>query len=187
MDIKLVTDWLKSVNLYLIGMMGSGKTTVGTLLAQQLGYSFIDTDTVIEQATQRSIPEIFAQDGEAEFRRIETQVLAQIAPHVRMVVATGGGLPVQVENWSYLQYGIVVWLDVPPAVLYERLKGDRSRPLLQTEDPYQRLTDLLDQRRSRYAQADVTITITPHESPDQTADRVIAAVRGALKPSPAIS
>lgn len=185
LEMSAVTDLLKGANLYLIGMMGSGKTTVGTLLAQQLGYSFMDTDTVIEQVTKQSIPDFFAQHGEAEFRRIETQVLEQVAAYVRMVIATGGGLAAQVENWSHLQHGIVVWLDVDPQTLYQRLQGDRTRPLLQAEDPYQRLTELLDQRRSRYSQADVTVTIPANESPEETAERVLEAVRSVLKTAPA--
>lgn len=181
-----MTDLLRGANLFLIGMMGSGKTTVGTLLAQRLGYSFIDTDAVIEQVTQRSIPEVFAQDGEAAFREIETQVLGHVVSHVRMVIATGGGLAAQVENWRYLQHGVVVWLDASPEILYQRLQGDRTRPLLQNENPYQRLVDLLEERRSRYTQADLHITIAEDESPEQTADRIIEAVRGILKPSPVL-
>jgi shikimate kinase len=180
-----VSDWLKGVNLYLIGMMGAGKTTVGTLLAKHLHYSFLDTDAVIERATQRSIPDLFAQEGEAEFRRIETQILAQVAAHKGLVVATGGGIPTQLANWSYLQHGIVVWLDVDVETLCQRLEGDRTRPLLQQEAQslHQRLTDLLEQRRSRYAQADVVLQVPPHEATAETAERVLTAVRDRLKPS----
>jgi shikimate kinase len=123
---------LKSVNVYLIGLMGAGKTTTGKLLAQQLGYQFFDTDALVEQVAGRCISEIFAESGEAHFRDLETQVLAEISAYPRLVVATGGGMVLKPMNWSYLHHGIVVWLNVDPAHLAERLAADQSRPLLAT-------------------------------------------------------
>jgi shikimate kinase len=87
-----VSSLLQGVNLYLIGMMGAGKTTVGQLLAKQLGYVFVDTDEIIAQAAKKSISEIFATEGEAEFRQIESDVLAQVCAHTKLTVATGGGM-----------------------------------------------------------------------------------------------
>lgn len=172
---------LQGVNLYLIGMMGAGKTATGHLLAEALGYHFFDTDTLIEQLTGQSIPQIFAEAGEAEFRRLETQVLAELSTYKNLAIATGGGIVLNPLNWSYLQHGIVVWLDVPLAELWERLQGDRHRPLLQTPDPLNRLETLLQQRQPFYAQADLQIPVTAGATPTEVAQRVLAAIPEILK------
>ena len=123
-------------SLYLVGMMGSGKTSTGRPLAERLGYGFVDADAVIKQAAGCSIPEIFERDGEAGFRALESQVLTAISQRQSLVVATGGGVVTQQENWGLLHSGIVIWLDVVPGQLMQRLKADSTvRPLLQTEDP----------------------------------------------------
>lgn len=178
----IVTDLLKGVNLYLIGMMGAGKTTVGKLLATQLGYRFFDTDAVIEQAAGQSIAEIFAESGEAGFRQLETQVLAELCAYKGLVIATGGGIVLQRQNWSYLRHGIVLWLDVPLVELHQRLKSDTTRPLLQTDDLAARLDLILQQRQSLYAQSDVRVSCLPNESPEAIADRAIVQIQQALKP-----
>ncbi len=175
-------DRLQGTNLYLIGMMGVGKSTVGQLVAKALGYRFFDTDTVIEQATGQSISEIFAGMGEAEFRQLETQVLAELSAYTRLVVATGGGIVSQQKNWSYLRHGLIIWLNVPIEVLFHRLKQDTTRPLLQTADPLAKLQLLLQERRSLYAQADIEIPITAEESAEQVADRILLAIPNILRP-----
>ena len=172
---------LKGVNLYLIGMMGAGKSTTGRLMAQQLHYYFFDTDDLITQLTGQSIPQIFAEAGEASFRRLETQVLASLAPHKTLVVATGGGIVLEQMNWSYLRHGLVVWLDVPLAHLWARLQGDQSRPLLQDVNPHQTLKHLLEQRRHLYAQADVHVVVDPSNSPDQVLQSVLSAITKVVK------
>jgi shikimate kinase len=177
-----VGDRLEGLNLYLIGMMGAGKTTVGQELATRLGYRFFDTDVVIEQATGRSIPEIFATSGEPTFRQVESQVLAELSTYTKLVIATGGGIVLQQMNWSYLRYGLIVWLDVPLDQLYDRLKTDTSRPLLQQDDPKQTLENLLDQRHSLYAQADLHIQVGARETPGQISDRILQELPGVLKP-----
>lgn len=172
---------LKGVNLYLIGMMGSGKTTVGRVLAGQLGYQFFDTDDLIETMTGQTIPQIFAEAGEETFRDLETQVLSELSSYTRLAVATGGGAVLRRQNWSYLHHGIVIWLDVPVDQIVQRIKGSTNRPLLQTPDPQQRLADLLEQRRSRYAQADIHITALPGETPEALTQRLLEAVRDRLE------
>ncbi len=169
---------LKGVNLYLIGMMGAGKTTIGRLLAQHLSYRFFDTDAVIEQAATQTITQIFAESGEAAFRQLETQVLAQLSPYTQLVIATGGGIVLKRENWSYLRHGVVVWLDVPIEQLHQRLQQDTSRPILQDQNANlkEKLQALSDQRQSLYAQADLQITVMPDESPTQIAARVMDAI-----------
>lgn len=172
---------LKGINLYLIGMMGAGKTTVGQLIAQSLDYRFFDTDTVIEQATGQSISQIFATTGETEFRQIETQVLAELSTYSRLVVATGGGIVTQRQNWSYLRHGVIIWLNVPIEVLYSRLKHDTKRPLLQMSDPLARLQLLLQERHPLYAQADVVVTVEPKDTAKQVAERVLEAIPAVLR------
>ncbi|MDC0834276.1 shikimate kinase [Geitlerinema sp. CS-897] len=178
-----MNDILQGLNIYLVGMMGAGKTTVGKHLAHQLGYRFLDTDAIIEQVTGTTIDEIFANEGEPAFRDIEHQVLAGVAAYQHSVVSTGGGIVTQQNNWSYLKYGLVVWLDVRPETLFDRLRDDRSRPLLKEADPLATLKQLLDERRSKYEQADLHLSVSGDESPDRIVDRLIAAIPSVLKPS----
>jgi shikimate kinase len=144
-----VTNLLKGVNLYLIGMMGVGKTTVGKLLAQEIGYRFVDTDEIIVKAAGKSINEIFTENGEADFRQLESDVLAQVCAYTKLIVATGGGIVMQQQNWGYLHHGLVVWLDVPIQIILKRLAEDNTRPLLQNADPQGKLSLLLEQRQHK--------------------------------------
>jgi shikimate kinase len=181
LDGAAVNQLLRGTNLYLIGMMGSGKTTVARLLAMQLKYKFLDTDTIIEQLTQKSISQIFAESGETTFREIETQVLARVAAETRTAIATGGGIVLNRQNWSYLHHGVVVWLDVPVEQLLKRLQGSTNRPLLNDPDPQQKLQHILEQRQSLYALADVRVKVEADESPNSVAARVLYAVGGAIQ------
>ena len=168
-------------SLYLVGMMGSGKTSTGRPLAERLGYGFVDADAVIEQAAGCSIPEIFERDGEAGFRALESQVLNAISQRHSLVVATGGGVVTQPENWGLLHSGIVIWLDVLPDQLLQRLNADSTvRPLLQTADPEAALNDLLNQRRPLYAEADLTVVIN-EETPETVADGILQLLPSLLK------
>lgn len=179
---RLVSSLLQGVNLYLIGMMGAGKTTVGQLLAKHLGYGFLDTDSVITQSAGRSINQLFAEEGEAAFRQLESDVLAQVCAYTRLTIATGGGIILRTENWSYLHHGLVVWLDVPVELLYTRLAEDTTRPLLQDADPQGKLRSLLEQRTPLYSQADLKITVREEETPEDIANRVIEEIPSVLKP-----
>ncbi len=168
-------------SLYLVGMMGSGKTSTGRPLAERLGYGFVDADAVIEQAAGCSIPEIFDRDGEAGFRSLESQVLSAISQRHSLVVATGGGVVTQPENWGMLHSGIVIWLDVVPDQLLQRLNADSTvRPLLQTADPEAALNALLNERRPLYAEADLTVVIND-ENPEAVADGILQLVPSMLK------
>ena len=168
-------------SLYLVGMMGSGKTSTGRPLAERLGYGFVDADAVIEQAAGCSIPDIFDRDGEAGFRSLESQVLSAISQRHSLVVATGGGVVTQPENWGLLHSGIVIWLDVVSDQLLQRLKADSTvRPLLQTADPEAALNTLLNERRPLYAEADLTVVITD-EPPEAVADGILQLVPSLLK------
>ena len=176
---------LEGLNLYLVGMMGSGKSSVGRPLAEALGYRFLDADTSLEQVAGRSIPELFAGEGEAGFRELEAVVLNQIAAWHSLVVATGGGVVTRPQNWGQLRQGVVIWLDAPDALLLQRLAADPTpRPLMQAEDPASRLAELLQERRPLYAQADLHI-VQDGRPPEQVAWQLLEALPGILRQRPA--
>ncbi len=176
---------LEGLNLYLVGMMGTGKSAVGRPLAEALGYRFVDADAVLEQAAGRSIPEIFASDGEAGFRALETAVLGQISSWHSLVVATGGGVVTRPENWGHMHQGVVVWLEAPAELLLERLQADPTpRPLMAARDPRARLEALLAERAPLYSQAD--LTISQHGAPPPAvAEQVLEALPSLIKNRPA--
>jgi shikimate kinase len=176
---------LEGLNLYLVGMMGTGKSAVGRPLAEALGYRFIDADSVLEQVAGRSIPEIFARDGEAGFRALETAVLGQISGWHSLVVATGGGVVTRPQNWGHMHQGVVVWLDAPAALLLQRLAADPTpRPLMQAADPAERLQTLLAERNPLYAQADLRVG-QGGEPPEAVAAQVLAGLPALIKERPA--
>ncbi len=173
---------LQGLNIYLIGMMGCGKSTIGPLLANQLGYNFLDTDTTIEKLVAQSITELFQTVGEPEFRQIETQVLAEISAHIRLVVSTGGGIAIERENWNHLHQGLVIWLDPSLDLLVERLHGDTSRPILAAATDLRATLDLkLSERRHRYAEADIHISIDRPLAPEEIVELILAKIPTVLK------
>jgi shikimate kinase len=146
-------------NLYLVGMMGAGKTTVGRLLARRLRLRFIDSDEEIERRCGVRIPLIFEIEGETGFRAREAQVLAELTALDGVVLGTGGGAVLLEENRRRLaERGTVVYLRARPEDLYERVRHDRNRPLLATGDPLARLRALFAERDPLYrAVADLTV------------------------------
>jgi shikimate kinase len=172
---------LQNLNIYLIGMMGSGKSTIGQVLAKRIGYGFLDTDASIERLTKQSISKIFAAVGEAEFRSIESQVLSEVSAYTKLVVSTGGGIVVQQENWGSLRQGVVVWLDVAENILWQRLVGDKTRPLLQDPHPQAKLHEILESRRSRYGEADLRIVIDRERPPADVATEILQMIPTILK------
>lgn len=153
------TDTSKeSDNLILIGYMGAGKTSVGEAFAAKHGLPFCDTDQMIERRTGMTVSEIFATHGEAEFRRLETELLRDLVSEKeagigeRVVLSTGGGLPMKPENRDLLKrLGLVVWLRVYPSTVLERLKGDTTRPLLRGGNAKERVEDMLIARSPHYS------------------------------------
>src|SRR5690606_30679459 len=116
--------------LWLIGMMGSGKSTVGTHVAEKLGWDFVDTDLLIASVTESSIPDLWRQRGEGQFRRLESQMIASAAAGDPVVVATGGGAVLEPDNIAVMRdSGLVIWLAASPRVLAARIGRDSNRPL----------------------------------------------------------
>lgn len=130
-------------NIFLVGMMGAGKTTIGRQLARRLQRRFVDCDHEIESRTGVKIPVIFEIEGEAGFRKRESQVIAELAQEPGLVIATGGGAVLKEENRVCLtHHGIVIYLSVPPYNLWERTRNDTNRPLLQVANPRARIEEL---------------------------------------------
>jgi shikimate kinase len=138
-------------NIYLVGLMGAGKTTIGRSLARRLDGSFVDTDREIERRTGVSIPTIFEIEGEEGFRKRESQIIADVSKENAGVVATGGGSVLREENRAVMRAaGFVIYLDVPPRTLWERTRHDKHRPLLQVTDPLSKLSQLFIARDPLY-------------------------------------
>jgi shikimate kinase len=163
-------------HLFLIGPMGAGKSTIGQLLAKRLGRPFLDMDAMIVERTGRSIPEIFARDGECAFRALEGETLAELCDREEpAVIATGGGVVLAAPNRRRIrEAGVAVWLDAPPEVVAERIAGDANRPLIAGVDARTRARELDMQRRALYeATADFTLR-TDACGPDEAATRIAA-------------
>ncbi len=165
----------RAVPIFLVGMMGVGKTTIGRQLASQLGREFVDLDHAIEARCGVRVATIFDIEGEAGFRRRETALLDEYSRCQGLVLATGGGAVLAEDNRRMLrERGCVVYLRAGVDELYRRVARDRNRPLLRTQDPRQRIADLLAQREPLYESvADVTL---------DTADQPIAQVLRSLLP-----
>ena len=149
----------QSGNLILVGMMGSGKTTMGRALAKHLGKAFVDSDEEIQQRTGVTIPHIFDIEGETGFRQRETAAIRDLVERDNMVLATGGGAVLAEQSRELMrQNGIVIYLKANVHDLWQRTRHDRNRPLLQTADPYAKLTELFQQRDPLYLQvADIVM------------------------------
>lgn len=158
----------RDMNVILIGLMGSGKSSVGRLVSQKLGFVFADTDNIIIESAGMNIPEIFASEGETGFRKRETDALRSLIGRQRMVIATGGGIVTQSENIPILrELGYVVWLNASPKTLLHRTSFSNDRPLLQNNDPAATLTSLLAARKELYQEAcDLRITTDDLSSHD---------------------
>lgn len=166
------------LNVYLIGPMGAGKTTIGRHLAEMLGRSFVDSDHEIEQKTGASIPWIFEKEGEAGFRLRETATLQHLAQQRDLVVATGGGAVTQKVNRELLQScGIVVYLNTPVEIQLQRTYRDKNRPLLQVENPEQRLQELFAVRDPLYREVADVIIETHQGDPRQLAQEIVKILR----------
>lgn len=169
--------WKLKKTVVLVGMMGAGKTAVGKALAARLKVPFLDSDAEIEKAAARTIPEIFARDGEPFFRLKESQVIERLLDSQRGILSTGGGAFLAGRNREAITArGVSVWLDADLALLWQRVRHKDSRPLLRTADPFATLSDLYRARVPIYALADLRVAVEPGFSIEDTAERVIEAL-----------
>lgn len=164
-------------NIILIGMMGTGKSTVGRLVADTLGYALIDLDAEIERMDGRSIPEMFEADGESYFRDVESAALCSVLLRKGIVVASGGGAVLRPENCEAMKRdGWVVALTADAASIVERVRGDANRPLL-AGDVEDRVGRILDERKDKYLFADVMVD-TVGRSAEEVATDILTHYRG---------
>jgi shikimate kinase len=145
-------------NIALVGFMGTGKSSVGRALAEQLRYEFVDTDDLIETRTGKTITAIFAENGEPEFRKLETQLVAELAARRNVIISTGGGLAANKANLDSLKtHALVVCLWAAPEKIFQRVRHQSHRPLLHEADPLAKIKTLLAAREPFYRQADVMV------------------------------
>ena len=161
------------VNLALIGFMGTGKTSVGWLVAEQLHFHYLDTDEMIQSQTGRTISDIFETDGEPAFRKLEQEVVKELGSRKRTVISTGGGLPAFDQNLAHLKtHALTVCLWASPEKIWERVRNQTHRPLLSGQNPQLKISELLAAREPFYRQADVLIN-TDLRSAREVAQQVI--------------
>lgn len=164
--------------IVLVGMMGAGKTAVGTALARALQVPFQDSDEEIVKAAQMSVAEIFERDGESFFRARESEVIERLLTGSPAVVSTGGGaFMAQANREMIARLGVSVWLKADLDLLWNRVRGKNTRPLLRTADPRATLAGLIEKRYPIYGLAQVTVEAEPGLSVDQMAQKVVAALR----------
>jgi shikimate kinase len=172
----------------LVGLPGSGKSTVGRQLARRLGWEFADSDAVIEQRIGCPIREFFEREGEAAFRDIEEEEIARLGRHARpIVIATGGGAVLRPANRQHLRdAGHVIYLRSTPDEVFRRLRHDRNRPLLQVADPLARLRDLYEQRDPLYRETAHFIIETGRPSVPTLVNMILMQLElaGAVPPTP---
>lgn len=169
-----------SKNIYLIGFMGAGKTSVGRILAEKLQLDFCDLDELLEAECGKTISRIFSELGEDFFRELESKELQSVSKNSRQIVATGGGIVLRQSNWKIMKEGgITVYLKASTDVLWNRIKNDTSRPLLQVEKPFEKARELLSLRMPLYEKADLIID-TGNKSPENVADYIIEKLNGSF-------
>ena len=169
---KTLKEKLGGRNIFLIGMMGSGKSQTGPVLAKMINYAFVDTDDVIEKVSKQSISSIFEKDGEKVFRDVEKKVLKEISQHHSLVIATGGGLVTLPENWGILHQGIVIWLDLDLRRSIKRLESDQKRrPLLLGDNLAENFSQIYESRKPIYLESDLRIEVED-QSPYEVATMV---------------
>ncbi|MFH1283044.1 MAG: shikimate kinase [bacterium] len=161
------------MNIVLTGFMGTGKTVVGKLLAKKLSYQYIDSDEMIEKDVGMSISKIFKYKGEAFFREVESKAILLVSLLDKFIVATGGGVPLKSINMDELEKkGFIVCLKAKAQTIFDRVKDDNSRPLLQTEEPLKEIQKLLKQREEYYKRCDFSVD-TDAYNVEKVADIII--------------
>jgi shikimate kinase len=160
-------------NIILTGFMGTGKTAVGKELAQLLDMKLIDVDTEIEKTEKTTIDEIFRQSGEQRFRDKETDMIKAVSRNKNVIISTGGGAVLKKENMDILrENGVIICLTATPETILQRTGANSNRPLLQVENPFKKIKELLDFRKPYYEKADILID-TDDKNPLQIAREII--------------
>ena len=175
---------MRNRNIYLIGMMGTGKTTVGRMVASSIQMDFIDSDNEIERKTGKKINEIFKKDGEKRFRELEEEFICKGHPNENCLVSCGGGLCVidgMIEKLKTM--GLVICLFANPSAIFERIRSESHRPLLQVNDPVFEIKKIIEERKDTYLKADLVIQ-TDNLSPDEVTQRIIDAYSSATNQAP---
>lgn len=163
-------------NIYLVGFMGSGKTVVGRLLAQRLNKEFVEMDEVIEKEEGKKIVDIFAKEGEDYFRRLEKNLLNKLSKRANLVVSCGGGLICNEKNLRLLKKsGIIILLKAKASTIYERTKKYTHRPLLNVDNPFKKIEELLARRKPYYDQAHYAVD-TDKLLPEDIAEKIIKLI-----------
>ena len=169
-------------NIALIGFMGAGKTSVGKLVAEHLHFEFLDTDELIQSMTGRAIADIFAKDGEPAFRELEQRTVNELSRRTKTVISTGGGLPAFGDNLERLkQFSLTVCLWASPEKIWERVRHQSHRPLLQGPEPQKKIRELLAARAPFYKQADVLVN-TDLRSLREVAQQIALQFKLAARP-----
>ncbi len=165
-------------NIILVGPMGVGKTTIGKVLADQLGLEFFDSDREIEAATGADIPWIFDVEGEPGFRTRESRMIAELLSKKRVVLATGGGSILAEENRKWIkEKGLVVYLRASLAQQLERTSRDKTRPLLQTSDPAKKIKELMEIREPLYREVADIIVDTNRRNPRTVSNEIVTRLK----------
>ena len=181
---------LKGTCVYFVGMMGSGKSTLGDKFAQKMEYRFMDTDEIAEFMIEMPISEFFdkSEENVNAFRNLEYQILMELAQYTRVVISTGGGIVERNENWGLLRHGLVVFVDVTPEDIYTRLQQTpgqiEKRPLLRGDNPLQKLKDLSEKRKDKYMQADVHLQVSGSLKPEELAVYAGKSILNLIKANP---
>lgn len=165
-------------NIILIGFMGCGKSTIGVKLSYRLRRPLLDTDKLIEKEEGRTISEIFETDGEEYFRNLETECIKKLLTTAHdQIISVGGGLPVREENHALLKkLGTVVYLRAGAETIYERVKHDKSRPLLQCDNPQEKIQTLMEKRKAAYEGASDVIVDVDNKDFDVILDEIVNAI-----------
>ena len=160
-------------NIFLVGPMGAGKTTIGKILSQKLGFEFLDTDAVITARCGVEITTIFEIEGEAGFREREAKLIDELTQLPSIVLSTGGGAVLNAQSRHHLlARGLVIYLCIHPQEQFKRTKGDRGRPLIQGNDPLGRLTELFERRHPLYLEACDYICYPIGQNPQKIANEI---------------
>jgi shikimate kinase len=167
-----------SKNIYLLGFMGAGKTSIGKILAEKLRLEFCDLDELIGRERGKTISRLFAEDGEDFFRDLESKKLLTISRKSGQIISTGGGVVLREANWEVMEKGgITIYLKASTDILWSRIRNDSSRPLLQVDRPVEKVRELLSTRVPFYEKADIIID-TENKSPETVADDIIQRING---------